>query len=80
MDDEKQAEFVKVHIHLRQATDSLHTLAAEINQMCKELEALTKDTTIRYAGLPVRVQARATLEQAEDLREALEEMGEQMRG
>jgi hypothetical protein len=28
----------------------------------------------------VRVEARATLEQAEDLREALEEMGKQMRG
>jgi hypothetical protein len=36
------------------------------------------DTTIRYAGL--RVEARAAFEQAKDLREALEEMGKEMRG
>jgi hypothetical protein len=36
--------------------------------MGKELEELTKDTTIRYAGLWVRVEARAMLEQAEELR------------
>jgi hypothetical protein len=32
------------------------------------------------AALKVRVEARAALEQATDLRRALEEMGEEMRG
>jgi hypothetical protein len=48
--------------------------------MAKELEEITKDTTIRYATLKVRVEARAAFEQAEDLRRALEEMGKEMRG
>jgi hypothetical protein len=48
--------------------------------MAKRIEELTKDTTIRYAGLRVKVEARAAFEQATDLRRALEEMGEEMRG
>jgi len=36
--------------------------------MCKELEELIKDTTIRYVGLRVKVEARAAFEQARDLR------------
>jgi hypothetical protein len=42
--------------------------------MVRKLEDLTKDTTIRYAGLRVRVEAGAALEQAKDPRRALEEM------
>jgi hypothetical protein len=48
--------------------------------MARKLEDLTKDTTIRYATLRVRVEARAAFEQASDLRRALEEMGEETRG
>jgi len=48
--------------------------------MAKRIEELTKDTTIRYATLRVRVEARAAFEQATDLRLALEEMGKEMRG
>jgi hypothetical protein len=48
--------------------------------MARKLEDLTKDTTVSYATLRVRVEARAALEQVEDLRRALEEMGEELRG
>ena len=41
-------------------------------------ERLTKDTHTRYAVTRARVEARATLEQAEELREALEELGERL--
>ena len=40
--------------------------------MAKELERLTKDTPAWYAGTRARVEARAVLEQAEDLRVSLE--------
>jgi hypothetical protein len=65
---------------VQEATDSLHTQATEVYEMVRKLEELTKDTTISYAGLRVRVEARATWEQAGDLRRALEEMGKEMRG
>jgi DNA-directed RNA polymerase subunit F len=71
---------VGLHIQMRQATESLHTQAEEIYEMARKLEDLTKDTTIRYATLRVRVEARAAREQVEDLRSALEAMGEEMRG
>ena len=48
--------------------------------MARKLEELTKDTTIHYAGLRVKVEARAAFEQAKDLREALDERSKQMRG
>ena len=48
--------------------------------MAKEVEELTKDTSIRYAALRVTVEARAAREQATDLRRALEEMGKELRG
>jgi hypothetical protein len=80
MDTEKQAELVKLYVQLQEATDSLHTQAEEVYEMARKLEELTKDTTVRYATLKVRVEARAALEQAEDLRRALEEMGKELRG
>jgi len=43
------------------------------------MEELTKDTTILYATLKVRVEARAAREQATELRRALEELGERLR-
>jgi hypothetical protein len=51
MDYKKQEEFTRLHIQMRQATDSLHTQATEVYGMAKKLEELTEDTTIRYAGL-----------------------------
>ena len=48
--------------------------------MAKRIEDLTKDTTISYSGLRVRVEARSVFEQAADLRRELEEMGKELRG
>ena len=80
MDAEKRAELLQLHIQMRQAADSLHSQAQEVREMAKRIEDLTKDTTIRYAALRVRVEARAAFEQATDLRRELEEMGEELRG
>jgi hypothetical protein len=71
---------VGLHIRMRQATDALNTQAAEVYEMAKRIEDLIKYTRIRYAGLRVRVEARAAFEQAKYLREALDEMGKEMRG
>ena len=65
---------------MRQATDTLNVQATEVYEMAKQIEDLTMDITIRYVTLRVRVEARAAFEQAKDLREALEEMGKEMRG
>ena len=70
---------MRLYVRLQEATDSLHTQATEVYKMAKELEELTKETTIRHATLKVRVEARASFEQG-DLRRALEEMGAEMRG
>jgi plasmid maintenance system antidote protein VapI len=80
MDTEKQAELVRLYVQADEAANALHTQATEVYEMARKLEDLTKDTTIRYATLKVRVEARAAFEQATDLRRALEEMGEEMRG
>jgi hypothetical protein len=80
MDTEKQAELVRLYIRADEEANALHTQATEVYEMARQLEELTKDTTIRYASLKVRVEARATWEQATDLRRALEEMGKEMRG
>jgi hypothetical protein len=45
-----------------------HAQAAEIHELTNRLENLTKDTPAGYAGMRVNVDARATLEQAEELR------------
>ena len=76
MDSEEQAKLVRVYARANEAANALHTQATEVYEMGKELEELTKDTTIRYAGLWVRVEARAMLEQAEELRRVLEELTE----
>ena len=80
MDTEKQTELVRLYIRIKEATGSLHTQATEVYEMAKVIEELTKDTTLRYAGLRVRVEARAAFEQATDLRRELEEMGKEIRG
>jgi hypothetical protein len=63
----------------REAADALHAQAAEILEQAKQLERLTKDGPAWYAGTRAKVEARATLEQAEDLRRALEALGERLR-
>jgi hypothetical protein len=40
-------------------------------EMTKEIERLTKDTPAWYAGMRARVEARAALEQAEELSSTL---------
>jgi hypothetical protein len=80
MDYNKREEFTELRIRMRQATEAFHIQATEVYEMARKLEELTKDTTIRYAGLRVRVEARATFEQATDLRRELEEMGKELRG
>jgi hypothetical protein len=80
MDGEKQAELVRLYVQADEAANALHAQAEEVYEMARKLEELTKDTTIRYATLKVRVEARATFEQAKDLRRALEEMGKELRG
>jgi len=71
---------VRLYVRLQEATESLHTQAEEVYEMARKLEELTKDTTIRYTTLKVRVEARASFEQATDLRRELEEMGKELRG
>ena len=80
MDTEKQAELVRLYIQADEEANALHTQATEVYEMAKRIEDLTKYTTISYAGLRVRVEARAAFEQATDLRRELEEMGKELRG
>jgi hypothetical protein len=68
MDTEKQAELVRLFVRADEEANALLVQAIEVYEMTKKLEDLTKDTTIRYAGLRVRVEARAAFEQATDLR------------
>ena len=72
MDDEKQAELVRLYIKADEVANALHTQAEEVYEMARRIEDLTKDTTIRYVGLRVKVEARAAFERANDLREALD--------
>jgi transposase-like protein len=44
----------------------------------KMAEELTKDTPAWYASTRAKVEARAALEQAEELRRVLEELGERL--
>jgi hypothetical protein len=78
MDTQKRAELVRLYIRLQRVTDSLHAKPDEVYEMGKELEDLTKETAIRYAGLRMRVEAKAALKQAEELRRVLEELGERL--
>ena len=80
IDGEKQAELVRLYVRADEEAGALHAQAEEVYEMARKLEELTKDTTISYAGLRVRVEARAALEQATDLRRELEEMGKEMTG
>jgi hypothetical protein len=57
------------------AADALHAKAAEIHELTKRLKTLTKDPAW-YAGMRARVEAKAALEQADELGWVLEELGE----
>ena len=70
IDGEKQAELVRLYVRADEEANALHTQATEVYEMARRIEDLTKDTTISYSGLRVRVEARAALEQATDLRRA----------
>jgi hypothetical protein len=61
VDSDKQAEFASLYVRANEAANALHT---RVYEMAKEIEDLTKDTTIRYVGLRVRVEARGAVEQA----------------
>ena len=71
---------MRLYVQADEEANTLHAQATEVYEMARKLEELTKDTTIRYATLRARVESRAAFEQANDLRLALEEMGEEMRG
>jgi hypothetical protein len=49
-----------------QSPNALHALAEEIQVLTQRLEELTKGTPAWYAGTRARVEARATLEQADE--------------
>ena len=80
MDTEKQAELVRLYIRADGEANALLVQAIEVYEMAKRIEDLTKDTTISYSGLRVRVEARSVFEQATDLRRELVEMGKELRG
>ena len=69
-----------MYVQADEAANALHAQAIEVYEMAKRIEDLTKDTTISYSGLRVRVEARSVFEQAADLRRELEEMGKELRG
>ena len=60
----------------REAAVALYAQAADITTLAELLEALTKGTPAWYAG--TRARARVALEQAEELRRVLEELGERL--
>ena len=71
MDSEKRPGLARLHTRTREAADALQTQAADILEMAEELERLTEDTPAWYAATWARVGARATPEQAEELRSVL---------
>jgi len=60
------------------AAQRLQKEATEILEMAKEIERRAKDIPAWYAGMRARVEARATLEHAEELRQVLDDLGEQL--
>jgi hypothetical protein len=55
MDGEKQTELMRFYVRLQEATYAPHAQAIQVYEVARELEDLTKDTTISYASLRVRV-------------------------
>jgi hypothetical protein len=71
-------DLAELHSRTRDAAGSLRAQAAELVKLAERLEALTEDTPAWYAGTRARVEARATLEQAEELRRVPDELGERL--
>ena len=71
-------EIAKLYNRMQEATDALRAQAEEILGLSQRLEQLTKDTSAWYAGTRAKVEPRAALEQAEELRRVLEELGERL--
>jgi hypothetical protein len=69
---------VEVYNQTQDTPRDLHSKAEEIHELTKQFEELTKDTPAWYAGTRAKVEARAALEQAEELRRVLEELGERL--
>jgi hypothetical protein len=66
-------ELVDLYTRTQNAAQALHAQAAEIHELTKRLEELTKYTPARYATTRAKVEARAALEQTEELGERLGE-------
>jgi hypothetical protein len=64
---------VELYQRTQDAVRRLEAEATEIHELANSLETLTKDIPAWYAGMRARVEARAALEQAEELRCILEE-------
>ena len=50
---------MRLYVQADEEANTLHAQATEVYEMARKLEELTKDTTIRYATLKVRVEASA---------------------
>ncbi len=75
MDGENLADFYN---RTHEATNTLRAQAAEIHEITQRLEDLTQDGPAWYAATRARVEAKVALEQAEELRRALEELREKL--
>ena len=62
---------MKLYGETKTAADALNAQSTRVLNLAERLEKLTKDTPAWYAGTRTRVDARAALEQAEELRTAL---------
>ena len=62
----------------RHATRALNAQAAEVHDLTKRLEKLMEGTPAWNAGTKAKVEARAALEQAEELKRVLEELGKRL--
>jgi hypothetical protein len=71
-------ELERLRVEIEEAADALRAKAAEVHQLTQRLEALTKDTPAWYAGTRAKVEVRATLEQAVELRRVREVLGERL--
>jgi hypothetical protein len=69
---------VELYQRTQDAARRLEAEAAEIHELAKRLKTLTKATPSWYADMRARVEARAALEQAQELRQVLEELGERL--
>ena len=71
-------DLVELYQRTQDAARRLEAEAAEIHELTKRLETLTKDTPAWFAGTRVRVEASSALEHMEELSRVLEELGERL--